>query len=241
VSASPVAALDHLVVMASSLAEGVAWCEATLGVTPGPGGEHPLMGTHNRLLSVASPAFPRAYLEIIAIHPGANKSIPESDRRWFDMDFSPLQQHIATHGPQLIHWVARVPDLPTAALALSGQGWDVGRVASASRATPRGLLQWHISIRPDGRRLRGGCVPTLIQWGDTHPADGLPPCGVALQALSLGHPEPVAVASALHRLGLPTLPVEATPAPLLHATLSTPKGLRHLTSAGVPVNTAPGT
>jgi uncharacterized membrane protein YphA (DoxX/SURF4 family) len=42
-------ALDHLVIMASTLAQGVAWCEATLGVTPGPGGEHPLMGTHNRL------------------------------------------------------------------------------------------------------------------------------------------------------------------------------------------------
>ena len=31
--------LDHLVVMAASLDEGVAWCEATLGVTPGPGGQ----------------------------------------------------------------------------------------------------------------------------------------------------------------------------------------------------------
>ena len=46
--------IDHLVVAASSLDQGVAWCEATLGVTPGPGGEHPLMGTHNRLLRVAT-------------------------------------------------------------------------------------------------------------------------------------------------------------------------------------------
>jgi hypothetical protein len=30
------------------------------------------MGTHNRLLSVASPEFPAAYLEIIAINPIAN-------------------------------------------------------------------------------------------------------------------------------------------------------------------------
>lgn len=44
------AKLDHLVIMANSLDDGVDWCEATLGVTPGPGGEHPLMGTHNRLL-----------------------------------------------------------------------------------------------------------------------------------------------------------------------------------------------
>jgi hypothetical protein len=30
------AQLDHLVIAAASLAEGVAWCEATLGVVPGP-------------------------------------------------------------------------------------------------------------------------------------------------------------------------------------------------------------
>ena len=41
------------VVMAGTLAEGAAWCEAPLGVLPGAGGEHPLFGTHNRLLSVA--------------------------------------------------------------------------------------------------------------------------------------------------------------------------------------------
>ncbi|MEY4341937.1 MAG: hypothetical protein RL541_1441, partial [Pseudomonadota bacterium] len=41
--------IDHLVVAASSLAQGVAWCEDQLGITPGPGGEHALFGTHNRL------------------------------------------------------------------------------------------------------------------------------------------------------------------------------------------------
>jgi hypothetical protein len=52
--------LDHLVIAAATLEEGVAWCEATLGVTPGPGGKHPLMGTHNRLLSIATAVFPDA-------------------------------------------------------------------------------------------------------------------------------------------------------------------------------------
>ena len=33
-------AVDHLVIAAATLDEGVAWCEATLGVTPGPGGRH---------------------------------------------------------------------------------------------------------------------------------------------------------------------------------------------------------
>ena len=70
-------AVDHLVVAAPSLEAGVAWCEATLGVTPGPGGRHPQFGTHNRLLKIASEAYPQAYLEIIAIDPQA---APPADR-----------------------------------------------------------------------------------------------------------------------------------------------------------------
>ena len=67
------ARVDHLVVVAAALAEGVDWCERTLGVTPGPGGEHPLMGTHNRIFNISSPRHPRAYLEIIAINSGATR------------------------------------------------------------------------------------------------------------------------------------------------------------------------
>ena len=75
-STTPQAAqLDHLVIAAASLADGVQWCERTLGVTPGPGGVHPLMGTHNRLLSLVSPGFPNAYLEIIAIDSEADPAM----------------------------------------------------------------------------------------------------------------------------------------------------------------------
>ena len=50
----PAIALDHLVVACRSLDAGRAWCEATFGVAPQPGGRHALMGTHNLLLSIAS-------------------------------------------------------------------------------------------------------------------------------------------------------------------------------------------
>ena len=81
------ARVDHLVVAAASLEEGVAWCEATLGVVPGPGGEHPLMGTHNRLLRIATVDYPRAYFEIIAIQPGR---APQRARRWFHEEMMKL-------------------------------------------------------------------------------------------------------------------------------------------------------
>ena len=36
---------DHLVVVAHTLDQAAAWCEATLGVVPASGGQHALMGT----------------------------------------------------------------------------------------------------------------------------------------------------------------------------------------------------
>ena len=74
--------LDHLVVLASSLEQGVAWCEAALGITPDAGGRHAFMGTHNRLLRTSSDAFPNSYLEIIAIDPDGQP--PTNSQRWFD-------------------------------------------------------------------------------------------------------------------------------------------------------------
>ena len=98
--------LDHLVVACRTLDAGRAWCEATFGVEPAPGGKHALMGTHNLLLSVTSPRFPRAYLELIAIDPDAS---PPSRPRWFDLDDPDMQAHLAA-APTLVHWVARTAD-----------------------------------------------------------------------------------------------------------------------------------
>ena len=215
--------VDHLVVLAPSLAEGVAWCEATLGVVPGPGGEHPLMGTHNRLIPVNTAAFPRAYLEIIAINREAVPLRAAGAKRWFDLDDDALQARLRTQGPQLAHWVAEVPDLPQALATLSAQGIDRGQVVAASRPTPQGLLRWQISVRDDGQRLFGGCLPTLIQWGDTHPTQAMADQGVALESLALAHPQADALRQALDAVGLGAIPVHTGPA-RLQARLRTPRG-----------------
>ena len=215
--------VDHLVVLAPSLAEGVAWCEATLGVVPGPGGEHPLMGTHNRLIPVNTAAFPRTYLEIIAINREAAPQRAAGAKRWFDLDDDTLQARLRTQGPQLAHWVAQVPDLPQALATLSAQGIDRGQVVAASRPTPQGLLRWQISVRDDGQRLLGGCLPTLIQWGDTHPTQAMADQGVALESLALAHPQAGALRQALDAVGLGDIPVHTGPA-RMQARLRTPRG-----------------
>ena len=218
------ALLDHLVVLAHSLDDGVAWCEARFGITPGPGGEHPLMGTHNRLFSIAGAGFANAYLEIIAINPEAKNAQRTGAKRWFDMDDEALRERVRRDGPQLIHWVARVPDVGAAVARLSHLGIDRGEVLAASRATATGLLQWQITVRTDGQRLFDGCLPTLIEWGAHHPSTSMADSGVALQSLDLQHPQAALLQSACRALGLPGLAVPEGPA-RLSAQLSTPRGL----------------
>lgn len=203
-------ALDHLVVAARTLDEGVAWCEATLGVTPLAGGKHALMGTHNRLLSIASPEFPRAYLEIIAIDPDA----PDPGRaRWFDLDDPQVRQSI-NQGPRLLHWVARVDAIAAALAYWRELGLDAGEVLQASRSTPRGELRWQIAVRSDGQRLLGGALPLLIEWGDVHPADAMPASGVRLRSISVASDDGDLVLRALNGLGLQGITHHAGPAAL---------------------------
>ena len=208
--------LDHVVVAANQLADGVAWCEATLGITPGPGGEHAFMGTHNRLFSISSPRFERAYFEIIAINPDAP---PPGRARWFGLDHPALQAALR-RGPRLIHWVARCDDIHAVGLEMRGLGIDGGQVLPAERATPRGVLRWQIGVRDDGRRLFDGALPTLIQWGDVHPADAMPASGVSLQQAALA-----GLSAAVARMmpaSVQTGPTAAA-API-RLTLNTPRG-----------------
>ena len=224
--------LDHLIVIATTLDQGVAWCEATLGVTPGPGGEHVLMGTHNRLLRIASARFPSAYFEIIAINPIAITERIQRARRWFDMDHPALQAHLRQHGPQLAYAVAQVPDIAAARARLALQGVDTGPVIAFTRPSAQGPLAWQMAVRNDGQRLLDGALPAPIQWSSHHPGAGMADSGITLQSLSLSHPEPGRLGAALDTAGwaaLPSGPVLAGAAGL-SATLATPKGLVTLSS-----------
>jgi hypothetical protein len=219
--------IDHLVVAAETLDQGVDWCEATLGVTPRAGGDHPLMGTHNRLLSISTEAYPRSYLEIIAINPQAK---PPGRARWFDLDDPGLREAVRSQ-PRLIHFVARTPDGLSALKALQRLGIDRGPLVAAERPTPEGLLQWQISVRTDGQRLFYGALPTLIQWGEMHPADSMPHSGLGLQSVHVCHPRMTDLQAAHSAIGLQGVTLEQGP-PNLMATLSTPRGAVTLESAG---------
>ena len=226
--------IDHLVIAADSLAQGAAWCEAVLGVAPGPGGTHPLMGTHNRLLRIASPAFPLAYLEILAIDPAAP---PPARARWFGLDAPALQAALRV-SPRLVGLVARTADLDGVRQALLALGIDPGPALAAERTTPQGRLAWRIAVREDGALPGGGRLPTLIQWQGRHPAEAMAPSPLALSAVVLGR---LASAEA-ELLGLPGqhaaadgAPADGTaaqpPLPALSVTLATLLGPVTLSTA----------
>lgn len=247
--------LDHLVIVAKTLEQGVQWCEATLGITPNPGGEHAQFGTHNRLFKIATPTHPLAYLEIIAINPGAkqasntpahsgNTSKNESKsadakKRWFDMDDTALQAAVAVE-PRLVHFVAQTDDIQAGRTALKALGIDRGAAVEANRHTRKGRLEWKITVRDDGQRLFNGTLPSLIQWGkssDTeplrlHPRNTLPRSGVSLQSLTVTSPTVDKLQAAYDAVGLTGVTLAEGPANI-SVTLKTPKGIVTLQSQGI--------
>jgi len=183
------ATLDHLVVAAERLEDGIDHVERCLGVRPHPGGQHPDLGTHNALLRLG----PSIYLEVIAIDPDG--AVPEV-ARWFDLD-GEATRHALAERPRLLTWVARSDDLDT---LLTQCLHDSGE----ARRMRRGEMTWRIAFPADGHLVEGGLVPPLIEWdpGMTHPAERLPDDGLTLIALHGVHPHPDDVRDRLAPLGL---------------------------------------
>lgn len=180
--------LDHLVVAAATLADGIDHVTAATGATPAIGGRHVAMGTHNALLRLSE----STYVEIIAVDPDAPKP---ARPRWFDLDQVALQGDLAER-PRLIHWVARTDDIEAAAAASPVP-------LGAIHTMQRGDYCWRITIPDDGSRPGRGLVPTLIQWDvPVHPAARLARSGVTLAQLAATHPEPAPLREALAALGL---------------------------------------
>jgi Glyoxalase-like domain len=215
------AVIDHLVVAAHTLAQGVDWCERVLCATPAPGGKHVGMGTHNRLMAIGSAAFPMAYLEIIAHDPDAP---PPTRPRWFGLDDSARLARLRAR-PRLLHVVARCARLDATLAALRELGFDAGQAVAAERASPQGLYRWRIAGRADGQLLCGGALPTLIEWQGMHPSEHLPASAVALRSVQLGGlADPVAAALGLH--GVPCTEQGVA----LRASFDTPRGVVQLCS-----------
>ncbi len=202
--------LDHLVVVAHSLAAGAEWVERALGVPPGPGRKHAHMGTHNLLLALGS----SVYLEVIAVDPEA---AAVSRPRWFALD------HLAAQpAARLAAWVASTGDITNDASP------ELGCVETMEREG----RTWQMTATADGSLPLAGAGPLLIQRaGTTRPAAVLPESNLRLRALRIQHPVPAEVSALLARIrlaGEPAVTVSQGAACALVAEIDTPSGLRVL-------------
>lgn len=193
---------DHFAVVAATLEDGAAHVAAHLGHDIGPGGEHPRMGTHNRLSGLGH----GEYFEVIAVDPAA--PVPERPR-WFDLDRR-------AGPPRIGNWIARTDDLDAL----------IDRFPRAGRALQfaRGPYRWRMAVPDDGILPFDGCFPALIEW------DSAPPTfedrGLRLDGLTLTHPDGAALDREIGGLlDDPRLAVATGPRGI-SARLATPDGPR---------------
>lgn len=204
--------LDHLTIVAPSLAKGVAFVEDELGVTAPFGGKHPRMGTHNHLLRLGDDLF----LEIVAVDPDA---VRPARSRWFDLDaWSGKPASLAT-------WVLGTEDIEN---SLGEAMRECGRAVEITR----GDLTWLISIADNGKMPLEGAFPALIQWPrGSHPAARMPATGCSLESLQVGHPNAEIIIRFLaDNLADPRVSVVVAKEPFLSAEIRTPNGVRVLKS-----------
>lgn len=192
-SVRPTVALDHLVVAAGRLEDGIAWVADALGAEIPPGGRHAIMNTHNAVARLDAPGHDAVYLEIIAIDPEAG---PPQRPRWFGLDDPALQARLAASGPFLHHWVVRTDDITAATLHDPA---CFGEVLTMRR----GDLSWQIAVRDDGNLLFGGAMPSVIQWSaGPHVSRRMADCGLTLVGLEV---YPPAIGFGLDAMGASSL------------------------------------
>lgn len=207
--------LDHIVIGAASLEQGVAFVREHFGVDIPKGGEHPLMATHNHVMQLGNEAF----VEIIAINPdGAHPERP----RWFGLD-DPAVRASLKRQPRLLTWVVNTDELVELQARVS---FDLGVITPLSR----GELNWLFCVPDDGRLLASGLVPNVMQWQtSSHPSSNMADLNCRLRALNIYHPYPHWLASILAGLKASELVVmhelEDNAEAYMTAEIETPNGV----------------
>ena len=212
--------LDHLVIAAETLEQGVDYVRSTLGVGIPQGGVHKTMGTHNHLMQLGG----GSYLEVIAIDPDA--TIPHR-LRWFGLDDA-LMRHSLHQQPRLITWVMNTSGIEKLHQA---SAFAIGTPTKLSRDN----LCWQIALSEDGRLLANGLLPYIIQWHSTpHPSKAMADMGCRLQSLEIYHNRADWLLSMLksidadHLVHIHALP-DSEPA-YLSVSIETPSGVKVLSS-----------
>lgn len=208
--------LDHLTVIAPTLAEGVAHVRSCIDVDVPFGQRHAYMGTHNHLLQLGD----QVYLEIVALDP---KGEPPGRPRWFGLDDQKAVKADWDAGRRLRGWVVRTDAID---LVLAGREGIFGRKVSLPSADPL----FAIGIPDDGSLPRGGAVPSIIdRRGKARSMATIADLGARLRSFALAHPDAAALSELYRALDIDRPPIIEPGGDLRYlARIETPAGVKEL-------------
>lgn len=209
--------LDHLTVIAPTLAEGVSHVRTCLDLDVPFGTRHDYMGTHNHRLQLGG----SVYLEIVALDPDG--AAPHR-ARWFGLDAQVQVRSDWEAGRRLRGWVASTTDMTR---VLSTHPDLFGEKTALPFAAP----EFDFSIPRDGSLPMDGAVPSLIDHRDdpTSMAE-IPDLGARLISFTLACLDQAAIANLYDALDIDRPPEVVAGAQLRYrAAIATPQGDRTLT------------
>ncbi len=209
--------LDHLAVIAPTLAEGVAHVRDCLGLEVPFGTHHDYMGTHNHRLQLGN----SVYLEIVALDPQGSAS---GRARWFGLDNQDSVRSDWNEGRRLRGWVANTEDIDA---VVSTHGPIFGDKVPLPPANPA----FAFTIPEDGSLPLDGAAPSIIDHrGDPTSMSEIPDLGARLRSLTLEHPYPAAIETLYRDLAIAHPPAIVLGAKVRYrALIETPAGLKELT------------
>jgi hypothetical protein len=177
--------LDHISVIAPSLAEGVSHVRACLDLDVPFGQRHAYMGTHNHLLQLGD----TVYLEIVALDPEADGP---GHPRWFGLDDQKKVRSDWDEGRRLRSWVARTDAIDAITAGHSG-------IFGKKVPLPAVNSSFDFAIPDDGSLPLDGAAPYVIdRRGKPRSMATIADLGARLRSFTLEHPDPAAV-EALYR------------------------------------------
>ncbi|MBY8976157.1 VOC family protein [Rhodobacteraceae bacterium NNCM2] len=209
--------LDHLTVIAPSLAEGAAHVRDCLGLDVPFGTRHLYMGTHNHRLQLGG----NVYLEIVALDP---EGIDPGRARWFGVDDTQRVRADWDRGRRLRGWVANGEGICAVLAARPGLFGD-------EVSLPPAIPSFGFTIPADGSLPLDGAAPSIIDHrGDPTSMAEIPDLGARLVSFTLEHPNPSAIGQLYREIGVVD-PPEIIRGPELRyrARIRTPEGVKELT------------
>jgi hypothetical protein len=189
---------DHIAIGCATLEQGAAYVADRIDLIVPVGGEHPLMGTHNLIMSLGIDTF----FEVIAVNPSAPKP---PHRRWFGLDNATF----ATPRPH--SWILNSNDLEVDLEKAKDLGIDLGSPTTQTR----GEMTWRFAVRKDGTIPLDGAAPMIMEWPKmpAHPAANMADLGVRMKSIALHTPHSAILNNLLNSLGDGNMPIEIFDSP----------------------------